>query len=161
MKKLGIFLLFLCFGCKMETDFTNTPTKKVEAYLSDIQAAKSEVLEDALNYEENFSSFSKEEYQKVLAHQFKGMIYEIREEKIDGSKATVDVAIEVYDRAKMLEDLKEETVENQIKELLNRDDRVNYSLTFHLTKEKETWKLEPLDQEDQEKLYGIYKEKNS
>ena len=65
MKKLGIFLLFLCFGCKMETDFTNTPTKKVEAYLSDIQAAKSEVLEDALNYEENLSSFSKEEYQKV------------------------------------------------------------------------------------------------
>ena len=97
MKKILIIILFFIIltGCELN----NNPTSKVEELLGNYQG-----LNKSINY--NYIELSKEaglnqelidKYESLLKKQYRNMVYEIKEEKIDGNKATVTTEIEGID----------------------------------------------------------------
>ena len=163
MKKILIIILFFIIltGCELN----NNPTSKVEELLGNYQG-----LNKSINY--NYIELSKEaglnqelidKYESLLKKQYRNMVYEIKEEKIDGNKATVTTEIEVIDYKSIIDkytnkdEKTSETHEQIINELNNETDKITYTIDFSLIKNKEgNWKLEKLTTEEEKKLLGIY-----
>ena len=104
MKKIiAVILLTLVFtGCG--SNLMNTPTKKVEAMLNNYITLDSKVIEDldeTLLTETIMNNDQKEHYKKILKRQYQNLSYTIKDETIDGDKATVEVEINVYDYYKI------------------------------------------------------------
>jgi len=179
MKKIVVFIvaiLFLLVGCTNEIE---SPTKKVETFLSKYQKNDSELVEEfdaSMFEEENLTDEQKEKYKKVMLDQYKNLTYKIKEEKVDGNKAEVEVEIEVYDyntalsnAYTYLDENKDEFfvdevldvvafVNYKLDQLTNFKDRVTYTITFNLSR-KDTnseWKIEDLSESDLQKIHGIY-----
>ncbi len=100
MKKILItlFMILLLFtGCSTTS---NTPSDKVEKVLSKYQNMDSEVLtqlDNVIAEDSSMNDEQKKEYKALLEKQYQNLSYKIKDEKIDGDTATVDVEIEVYD----------------------------------------------------------------
>ena len=179
MKKvLGILGLALVMtGCSLG-DMDNTPTKQVEAYLNNYQTLNSNVLTeiDALVDEENMLDEDQQTtYRDIMKKHYQDLTYTIKEETVNGDKATVEAEIEVNDYTKALseaetyrttneteffndEGIFDETLFNAYKlDLLkNNDERVKYTIYFSLTKTDDQWILNDLTETEQEKILGIY-----
>ena len=179
MKKLGIvvFSLLLFSGCSF-TDMMNTPTKKVEEFLGKYQTMDSEVLselDDVLSRTANLTEEQKTKYRDLMKRQYQNLMYKVKEETVDGNNAKVDIEIEVYDYAKVLqeanaylEEHEDEFVTNnvfddvkfmdyKIDEMKKTMDKVKYTLNFTLEKENDKWKLSDITDSMREKIHGIYK----
>ena len=180
MKKkvvLVIAILFLLVGC---TNSMDSPTKKVEKFLNKYQTNDKEVVDQfdtSLIEEENLTDEQKDKYKDIMLDQYKNLTYKIKEEKIDGNKATVDAEIEVYDyntaisnSYKYLEEHHDEFyvddvldavnfVNYKLAQLTDFKDRVTYTITFNLSRDdsKSDWKIEELSEADLQKIHGIYK----
>ena len=92
---LVLLILFVITGCSLG----NSPKSKVEALLMKYQTNSSDLkteLDDFLD-SINAADDYKDEYRKVYERQYKDLKYKIKDEKIDGDKATVTAEIEVYD----------------------------------------------------------------
>ncbi len=158
----------------------DSPTKKVEAFLNKYQTNDKEVVDEfdtSLFEDQTLSDEQKDRYKQVMLNQYKNLKYKIKEEKIDGNKATVDAEIEVYDFNTALnnaytyldehhdEFFVDEVldaarfVDYKIEQLLNFKDKITYTITFNLTRDdsKSDWKLEELSEADLQKIHGIYK----
>ena len=164
-KKLLLFVLpiLLLVGCTM----SNTPTSKVEELFTkyqkldtDIDSGISSILD-----EQNISEAQKERYRKVLENQYKNLTYQIKDEEIDGNKATVIVSIEVLDLKRAINDLvfdssiytKETYDEEKLNRLEKAKDKVQYTLELTVTKDDDgEWKLDALTNEDIKKIQGMY-----
>ena len=102
MKKILVsisLLLLLVAGC---SNTMNTPTKKVEEFLGKYQSMDSGILaqlDQVVSEDTNMSDEQKSEYRSLMEKQYQNLSYKIKNEEIDGDKATVDVEIEVYDYA--------------------------------------------------------------
>ncbi len=178
MKKLGIlvFSLLLFSGCSF-TDMMNTPTKKVEEFLGKYQTMDSEVLselDDVLSRTANLTEEQKTKYRDLMKRQYQNLMYKVKEETVDGNNAKVDIEIEVYDYAKVLqeanaylEEHEDEFVTNnvfddvkfmdyKIDEMKKTMDKVKYTLNFTLEKENDKWKLSDITDSMREKIHGIY-----
>ena len=166
MKKkifLVSLILFMLVGCGM----ANTPSSIVENVLmkyqkvdNDIDMAIDNVLE-----EQNLTPDHAERYRKLLTDQYKNLSYEIKDEKIDGDKATVTVEIEVIDYKSAIADLtfdstvytKETFDEEKLNRLENAQNKVTYTLELTLTKDKDdSWHLDALTNEQIKKIQGMY-----
>ncbi len=180
MKKRVVFIiaiLFLLVGCSVGME---TPTKKVESFLNKYQTNDDEVVEQfdtSLFEEDNLSDEQKQKYKDIMLDQYKNLTYKIKEEKIDGNKATVETEIEVYDYNTAinnayvyLEEHHDEFYMNDVldtvafidyklNQLMDFKDRIQYTITFNLTRDdnKSDWKLEELSEVDLQKIHGIYK----
>ena len=179
MKKIIALILSLIIlvGCDM-LDTNNTPTKKVEEYLNKFQINAEEVLKDLDNVlvrlktnEEN-----KEEYRELIKKQYKDMQYSIKEEYIDGNKATVTAEIIVKDFTKIIneaENYKKENITEFYEEDIYNDnlykkylldklkdakDKITYTLEFNLHKNNSKWELDQVNNEIEDKILGIYKD---
>ena len=102
------------------------------------------------------------------------MVYEIKEETIDGNNAYVTVQIEVTNFGKKLaeaenylSDHRDEFTDNgvyneskflsyQLDELEKEKERVKYTLTFSLTKQDGKWEINDLTEAMEDKINGIY-----
>ena len=98
------------------------------------------------------------------------MKYEIKDEVIDGDKATVDVEIQVRDYSNILsaeinqEDYLDDTgkydsskyYDDQLTKLEGANELVKYTITFNLTKKDNEWVIDDLDTSSMEKIHGIY-----
>ncbi len=178
MKKIiALFLGILFFtGCSF-TDMMNTPTKRVEEFLGKYQTMDSEVLgqlSDVISRNTSLTDEQKETYRDLMKRQYQNMMYKVKEETVDGNNAKVDVEIEVYDYAKVLEDATlylenhedefttdnkfddEKFMDYKIKEMQAVKDKVKYTLNFTLTKENDKWKLGDITDSMREKIHGIY-----
>ena len=85
----------------------NTPTKKVEDYLNNYQTLESNVLaelDSIVNNEEMFDEDQKVTYRDILKKHYQDLTYTIKEETVNGDKATVEAEIEVTDYTKALEE---------------------------------------------------------
>ena len=182
MKKILLVLLCLftltACGTKM-----NTPTEKVEEFLSKYQKMDTEVLnqlDTIIQEESSMSESQKKDYQALLEKQYQNLSYKIKDEKIKDSTATVDVEIEVYDYATSIRKSREyynteasttndssenglidtisEFIDYKIKQLQNVTEKVKYDLTFNLTKENGKWELDDISDIDIEKIHGLYEE---
>lgn len=180
MKKLVVTIiafLFVLVGCTNEME---SPTKKVESFLNKYQKQDEEIIKEfdvSMIEEETLNDEQKEKYKDIMLDQYKNLVYEIKEEKVDGNKATVEVEIEVYDYNKALENAYTYLDEHQddfliddvldtvsfinykLEQLMDYKDRVKYTIIFNLSR-KDTnseWELEKLSETDLKKIHGIYK----
>lgn len=178
MKKIITLLsILILVGCTT-LDISNTPTKKVEEFLNKYQILDEEVLnelDNVINSKTKLNSENKEEYREIIKKQYKNMQYTIKEETIDGDEATVTAQIIVKDFTKIIneaENYKRENMkefyENEtyndnlykkylIDKLKDAKDRVTYTVEFKVHKQNRKWVLEPITEEIEDKILGIYK----
>jgi len=179
MKRRVVFIiaiLFLLVGCGKTMD---SPTKKVEAFLSKYQTKDEEVInqfDTGLLDEEELTDKQKEKYKEIMLNQYEDLTYEIKEEKVDGNEAVVEVEIEVYDYSRALTDAYNYLDENKdefyvdnvldivsfvnykLDQLFNYKDRTTYTIEFNLERESNDseWKINELSEIDLKKIHGIY-----
>ncbi len=169
------FLLLFSTGCDK---VSNTPTKRVEELLNKYQTVDDDVLDDlndVVDDENDLTNDQRERYKQVLKNQYSNLTYQIKEEKVDGDNATVEVEIEVYDLAKINNDvdeymnnnrseftdndgniLKEKYTDYKLDKLEKAKDRVKYTLNLTLTKDDQEWKVDNLTETERQKIHGIY-----
>lgn len=173
MKKLLVIMsIFLLVGCELN----NTPTKKTEQFLSNYQILHKDVIADldGMINKTNYTNEQKETYKELMKKQYKSLIYQIKDEKIDGNKAYVTVQIEVFNYGKALNeaemylnDHRNEFTDNgvyneskylsyQLEQLKKETEKVKYTLTFSLTKTNNKWELDDLTETMEEKINGVY-----
>ena len=179
MKKLLSFLalVLLLTGCSI-TNMDNTPTKNVEDYLNNYQTLDTDVLEKLdtiVDREVTFSENQKKGYRDILKKHYQDLVYKIKEETVNGDRATVETEIEVNDYSKTLRNVEQYRLANEssfndengvfdeskfndykIEALKNNKDKVKYTIYFSLTKMDNKWNLDTLTDTEQEKLLGIY-----
>lgn len=180
MKKiLLIFTLVLVLtGCSLTENMDNTPTKQVETYLNNYQTLDSNVLaelDSIVNNEELFDKDQKVTYRDILKKHYQDLTYTIKEETVNGDKATVEAEIEVTDYTKALKEAENYKTTNE-SEFMNDEnefddvkfntykldlikesnERVKYTIYFSLTKEDGKWNLNDLTETEEEKILGIY-----
>ena len=178
MKKGFIIILtavFLLTGCGA---LNNTPTKQVEMMLADYQTLNQDVLDDldrVVEKETALQGEQKEEYRELMKKHYKDLIYNVKEEKIDGDEAIVTVEIDVKDYTKVLssannylnehpEEFKDATgnydetkfMAYRLEKLKETKDRVKYTMEIGVTKKDERWVVNDLTEEQEQKLHGIY-----
>lgn len=181
MKKLGIFLVSFLFltGCSCSNKLTkDTPTKLVENFFSNYQTLNKDVLnqlDTAVNNETDFTDDQKETYKNIMKKHYKDLMYEIKDEVINGDSATVTVEIEVTDYSKIMSDAdaylaehpeefnnqdgvydKELFVEYRLNKLKDAKEKVKYTLNLTLTKVDDEWIMDQISDTDETKIHGMY-----
>lgn len=174
---LVITILFLVVGCG---NMMNTPTKKVEDFLSKYQTMDKAVLtqlDDVIKDAGNLVDEQKETYRDLMKKQYQNLSYKIKDETEDGNNATVQVEIEVYDygksiresenylitnRSEFVTDVENDIIDTKkfldykISQMKNVKDKVTYTINFTLTKVDDKWKLDDISDVDRQKLHGLY-----
>lgn len=171
MKKIIIILLSILAitGCE---NMRNTPTSKVEDFLGKYQRMDTDVIEDlkiSLSKDKHMTTEQKKEYQALLEKQYQNLSYKIKKEDIIDNNATIEVEIEVFDYQTSINNSKryyeehlEEFEDNKkyldykISELKKVTTKVKENITFHLTKEKNIWTIEELNEKEISKIHGLY-----
>ena len=169
-----IFCIILLTGC---TFMYNSPSKSVEKFLNNYKDNSDSVISELNNYldTEDLSKIEKEKYKEVYIRQYSNLKYLIKNEKVDGDKALVDVQITVYDYNKVNKLSNDYFLSNQdkftksngdidldkylnykINKLIETKDTITYTLTLKLNKVNDTWEIEPLTSEQLSKLHGTY-----
>ena len=143
-----IILILLLISCSLN----NTPTSKVEELMGKYQSLNKEI---EINYNHLGTEKNKKDIEELIKKQYKNMTFEIKEEKIDGDYATVTTEIEVLNYKDILNKYtNEEEIINNLKKV---KDTIIYTIEFNLTKNnKEKWELDDLNEEQKNKLLGIY-----
>ena len=183
MKKFSKFLFIIIFiviitGCGNMMD---TPTKKVELFLSKYQTLDKDVLDqldEVMEDSDNLTDEQKDEYHELMKKQYQNLSYKIKNETEDGDNAIVTVEIEVLDygnaikesenylannREEFVTDKEEDIIDKvkfldyKIKAMSKVKDKVTYTINFNLTKDKDNnWKLNDISDIDRLKLHGLY-----
>lgn len=180
MKKIiGLLSLVLILaGCSTINEMGNTPTKRVEEYLNNYQTLNSDVLsslDEIVERETTFSNEQKDTYRELLKKHYQNLTYNIKEETINGDKATVEVEIEVNDYTGALKSAEAYRTDNEdlltnekgvfddiafndykLDLLKNATDKVKYTIYLSATKVNDEWQLDALTNSEEEKLLGIY-----
>ncbi len=180
MKKLLLIIgiVLVMTGCSFGTDMDNNPTKQVEKYLNNYQTLDSNVLtklDSIVNQEETFNQDQKDTYKDILKKHYQDLTYTIKEETVNGDKATVETEIEVNDYTKALKDAEAYRLTHEsdllddegnfdeakfsdykLELLKSNKERVKYTIYFSLTKKNDKWQLDNLTETEEEKLLGIY-----
>lgn len=172
-----IILLVVVAGC---TTTMNTPTKRVEEFMSKYQGLDSDVLSQLDHVVSNDSTMSddqKKEYTSLMKKQYQSLSYKIKDEKIEEETATVTVEVEVYDYRSALNNAetyyasnkdkfkdKDGQIDNskymdyKITEMKKVSDRKKYELVFTLFHEDDEWNMDDLSDNDRQKLHGVYQD---
>lgn len=174
MKKI-IYLIItalICFGCA-----NNTARSTVDNYMKKYKTLDSEVLVDLENTikNENLTNEQENKYRDILKKQYKDLTFNILEEEYDDEVSYVTVKIEVYNLYKVqsdsliyLENNPQEFYDNnnnydinkyidyKLDKMKNTTERVNYIITFTVTKEDNKYVIENLTNDDLKKIHGIY-----
>ena len=180
MKRLFALITFalILTGCSIGEDMSNTPTKRVETYLNNYQTLDSNVLaelDSIVNNEEMFDEDQKITYRDILKKHYQNLTYTIKEETVNGDKATVETEIEVTDYTKALKEADSYKTTNgaefindknefdddkfntyKLNLLKDSKERVKYTIYFSLTKQGDEWVLDDLTDSEEEKILGIY-----
>ena len=156
-----MLLLLLLTGCALG----NTPTSRVEELLSSYQRLDNNIV---ISYEKLSSTVEDanliSEYQKLVKRQYQNMVYEIKDEKINGDLAIISVSISVFDYGSVVNDNFDDSVERTKKEheeiirkLKKVKKRTQYMLDLEVVKNQNgTWKVGDLDDDEMSQLLGIY-----
>ena len=168
MKKiLAVFVfLVLLVGCSL----ANTPTSKVEELLTKYQTLDKDIKTgiDEVIDEETLTSKQKDRYRSLIEKQYKALTYQVKNERIDGDRATITTEIEVLDYKKAVNDAVskyqnrtdytvEEYNNSKLDALEKTKDKVKYTIDFEVIKDKNgNWKLSSLSNETIKKIQGMY-----
>lgn len=171
MKKKLIFgmllvsLLFIFTGC---TDLMNTPTKRVEELFSKYQTLDKDITKeiDTLVKSENLTDEEANRYRNIIEKQYKMLVYNVKDEKIDGDNATVTVQIEVLDYKSAIQKVdlnyqddnydKVKYTKDKLDALEQTKDKVTYTIEVPLVKKNKKWQVSNLSNDDLKKIQGMY-----
>lgn len=174
MKKIlySLVAIVLLTGCSCTTNMGNTPTKKVEDYLNKYQTNDDDVINDldeVLTNDTTLTDAERTDYSDFMKTHYRDMQYEIKDETIDGDTATVNAEVTVRSYADVVNEANDYRLNNpdefdddntfatyRLDRLKEVTDTETYTITFHLTKEDEEWKIEDLSEDDLRKLSGLY-----
>jgi len=181
MKKIFCLLAAILFltGCSCtNVAMMNTPTKKVEMFLSNYQTLDEDVLkqlDEVVNREDTFDETQKETYRDIMKKHYQDLTYEVKDEVINGDTATVTVEVEVTDYSKIMSEADAYRTENEsefldeageydeslfvdyrLEKLKDAKEKVKYTIDFTLTKINDEWELDSLTDEQENKLHGLY-----
>ena len=153
---LPCLFLFFLIGCNLN----NTPTSKVEEKLSNYQMLDKKINDDIdagvqllASYDQD-NNIKNSTYKKLVTKQYKNIVYEVKEEVIDGDNATITVEIEVLDYRKITDDNINDTL---LKQLENTKEKVTYSIDFYVIKDNDgNWNLSEIDDITLSKILGLY-----
>ena len=168
MKKIILMFIFLLLlvGCSL----SNTPVAQVEDLISKYQMLDSDIQTgiDEVVRGESLTSEQEERYRKLIEKQYKNLMYEVKDEEIDGDTAVITVEIEVMDYKKIVNETNDEyqgrndyTVEEyndtKLDNLEKAKDKVTYTLEFNVIKDENgNWKLAELTRDMIKKIQGMY-----
>lgn len=175
MKKIFILLITIVLfaGCD---NLMNTPIKKVERFLEKYQSLDDDLLNE-LSYKTESKELTidqKNTYRNLMKRQYSDLVYEIKDEEIDGNKAVVKVEIEVYNyfianskTDEYVNNHQEEFIENNVVNqekyidyklnlMKDIDDRIKYTLELSLTKKNKNWIMDELSEDNLNKIHGLY-----
>ncbi len=172
MRKIIILVisLILVTGCD---DMMNTPTRRVEEYLGKYQILDSSVLTELDDVFDNsdYSEKYKEEYKELMIKQYQNLSYKIKNEQTNGDTANVIVEIEVFDYNNAIDEAndyidehesefqnKEDIDHYKINAIKNVTDKASYTINFSLVKDNKKWVLEKINDNDLEKIHGLYED---
>lgn len=166
-----ILVLFTtaCFG-------NMTPSERVEEMMSRYIRNDEDIVKELDSYLERQDLSDKNEarYKKIVLDEYATIQYTIKDEKIDGDDAKVEVAIEVKDLHKASTEAgkylmdhpkefysdnkydEEKFIDYKLKLMENTKDTVEYTIYVDLKKEDGIWSIEQLDEDTLEKIHGIY-----
>lgn len=171
MKKKLIFgmllvsLLFIFTGC---TDLMNTPTKRVEELFSKYQTLDKDITKeiDTLVKSENLTDEEANRYRNIIEKQYKMLVYNVKDEKIDGDNAAVTVQIEVLDYKSAIQKVdlnyqddnydKVKYTKDKLDALEQTKDKVTYTIEVPLVKKDKKWQVSNLSNDDLKKIQGMY-----
>jgi len=177
MKKIIYILLvaLLFSGC---SNLSNTPKKKTEEFLKKYQTIDNVVLNDLDNVLATNTSMDdsqKEEYKKIMKKHYQGLVYEIKDETINGDDAVVTVEITVTDFNKVMDESSRYLSENlslftneageydgnkyttyRLEQLKDAKEKVKYTLNISLSKINGMWTVNEQSQTTYDKINGIY-----
>ena len=174
MKKVlyAFLAIVLLTGCSCTANMGNTPTKKVEEYLNKYQTNDDDVVSDldkVLTNDMTLTDEERSDYNDFMKTHYRDMQYEIKDETIDGDVATVDAEVTVRNYADAVNEANDYRLNNadvfddnntfaryRLDRLKEVTDTETYTITFHLTKENEEWKIDDLSDDDLRKLSGLY-----
>ena len=125
----------------------------------------------------DYSEKYKEEYKELMIKQYQNLSYKIKNEQTDGDDATVIVELEVFDYNNALteaddyiaehpdefqgddKETSEEKIDHyRINAMKEVTDKASYTINFDLVKDNKKWVLEKIDNEDLEKIHGLYED---
>lgn len=163
MKKIVLILISLALlvGCTLG----NTPTSRVEELLSKYQMQNDSILISytSLTNDNNLTQELISKYEAAIKKQYRDLSYEVKDEVIDGTKATVTIQIEVMNYKIAINKYNKEDYEITkyhelvLNELAKTKEMTTYTLDITLTKnDNNIWKVNELTRENKEKLLGIY-----
>ena len=164
MKKKILLLLILTITIITGCELNNNPTSKIEELLGNYQRLDNEIT---INYTDlsndtNLTKEQQERYNKLIKNQYQNLVYNIKEEQIDGDNSIITVEIKVKNYKDTInkfikENYTTEEYHNQVLDALeNTKEKVTYTIEFDVTKENKKWKVSNLTTEQQQKLLGIY-----
>ena len=174
MKKIlySLVAIVLLTGCSCTANMGNTPTKKVEDYLNKYQTNDDGVINDldeVLTNDTTLTDAERTDYSDFMKTHYRDMQYEIKDETIDGDTATVNAEVTVRSYADVVNEANDYRLNNpdefdddntfatyRLDRLKEVTDTETYTITFHLIKEDEEWKIEDLSEDDLRKLSGLY-----
>lgn len=177
MKKLFVLLMisiFMVSGCAL---FGSSPKDEVAKFLNNYKKNSDTVTKELNEYlgTLDLDDDTLDDYRKLYLKQYTNLKYEIKDEKINGDTALVEVQVTVYDYYKTDRLASDYFTANQtefvdkdgdidfskyvkykIEKFLDTTDTVDYTLTLNLKKNNDKWEVEPLTSEELEKLHGTY-----
>ena len=156
MKYLKYLLIIIPIISLTACHLANTPTSIVEDYLTKYQKLDKDVEKEINDVVENSAvdDSDKERYKKVIEKGYQNLTYKIKDEKIDGNLATVEVQIEVLDYKKIVNN---SDITTRIDELEKASENINYTINFELSKDDSgNWILNTLSDSDLKKIQGMY-----
>lgn len=172
MKKFVCLLVTLITITGCSCAMGNTPTKRVEEFLNKYQMNDSDVvsdLDETLASDTALTVSERDDYSEFMKKHYSDLKYEIKDETIDGKKATVEAAVTVRNYADAINDANEYRLKNseefddnntfasyRLKKLKDVTKTETYTINFKLNKSNNEWKLEDLSDEDLDKINGLY-----
>lgn len=166
---LNVFLLAGCFG-------NMAPSEKTEDMLNRYIKNDKSIIEELDSYldKQNLSKSQTETYKDIIKDEYATMKYTIKDEKIDGDEATVEVEMDVKDLYKAskeaseylinhpeefyTDDVYDETkfIDFKLSKMKENKERVTYTIDINLKRKDGIWTIEDLDEKTLQKIHGIY-----
>jgi len=177
-KIIGILFVFMLLVVGCSVDLLNTPRKQVETLFTKYQTLDASVVDDLDNItldDSNLTTAQREKYKNIMKRHYQNLTYKIKDEVIDGDRATVTAEVEVYNYAPILTAANTYLTNNpelfrnengefdmtkfndyRLERLEEVDETITYTIELDLVRVNEHWQLNSLNDITQDKINGVY-----
>lgn len=167
-----VFSIIVMVGCVGNF----TPSERVEEMFNRYIKNDKDIMDelDAYIGKQNLSSDQKDKYKSIIKNEYATIKYSIKDEKINGDEAVVEVALEVKDLYKASKNSSDYLVDHasdfyengvydrgkfidyKLDEMEKYGETVKYNVYINLVEKDGIWTIEQIDNETLEKIHGIY-----